>query len=92
MATAARPRIEMRVDEDTKIMAERASAALGCNSLTDFISRLIHENAPRILEEQAAIKTTNAQFDHFMTVCQDTTRKPSARILEAAKRLDSEGF
>jgi len=90
MANAAR--IEMRVDAETKKMAERASSALGCNSLTDFISRLIHENAPKILEEKAAMKLTNDQFDHFMAVCQDSTRKPSSRILEAAKRLDSEGF
>jgi uncharacterized protein (DUF1778 family) len=89
---AARERIDMRVDEETKQMAERAAAALGCASLTEFITRLIRENAPAILERQASIQLTNEQFDHFMAVCQDETRKPGARILAAAKRLDDEGF
>jgi uncharacterized protein (DUF1778 family) len=91
MAIAARERIDMRVDEETKQLAERAAAALG-TSTTEFITRLIRENAPAILERQATIRLTNAQFDRFMTICQDETRKPSARIVAAAKRLDEEGF
>ncbi len=92
MATPTRERIEMRVDTETKRIAERASAALGCASLTEFMTRLIRDNAPRILEQQASIQLTNAQFDHFESVCNDTARAPSARILKAAKRLDTEGL
>ncbi len=92
MASAARQRIEMRVDEQTKQMAERASAALGCNSLTEFMTRLIHDNAPSILQQQATIEMTNAQFDQFMAICESDTRKPSQKILDAARKLDSEGF
>lgn len=93
MGTATRQnRIEMRVDDDTKKMAERASAAMGCASLTDFVTQLIREHAPRILEAQTTIQATNAQFDTFMAACQDNSLKPSSRILEAAKRLDGEGF
>jgi uncharacterized protein (DUF1778 family) len=93
MAHAAqRERIEMRVDADIKQLAERASAALGCASLTEFITRLIRDNAPRILQQKASIQLTNAQFDNFIAICNDTERKPSTRILEAAKRLDAEGF
>jgi len=92
MSITARERIDMRVDEETKQMAERASAALGCASLTEFITRLIRENAPAILEQQASIQLTNAQFDRFLAICQDEARKPSARMIEAAKRLDEEGF
>jgi len=87
-----RERIEMRVSSDIKQMAERASAALGCASLTEYITRLISENAPKILQQEASIQLTNAQFDNFMAVCNDDERKPSTRILEAARRLDSEGF
>ena len=93
MAHAARrERIEMRVDADIKQLAERASAALGCASMTEFITTLIRENAPRILQQETSIQVTNAQFDHFMAICNDTEPKPSARIMEAAKRLDAEGF
>ncbi|RDH82078.1 MAG: DUF1778 domain-containing protein [endosymbiont of Escarpia spicata] len=87
-----RERIEMRVDTEIKQLAERASAALGCASLTEFITTLIRDNAPRILQQESSIHLTNAQFDHFIAICNDAERKPSARIMEAAKRLDAEGF
>ena len=87
-----RERIEMRVDNETKRLAERAAAALGCASLTEFITRLIRENAPEILQNEASIKLTNSQFDNFMSVCNDKTLKPSEKLITAAKRLDKEGF
>lgn len=90
MATTAR--IEMRVDNEVKAMAERAAAALGCASLTEFMVRLVRENAPRILEQEAAIEVTNAQFDRFIALCEESSREPSAKILEAARRLDKEGY
>ncbi|MEE9422724.1 MAG: DUF1778 domain-containing protein [Gammaproteobacteria bacterium] len=90
MATAAR--IDMRIDEETKALAERAAVALGCASLTEFMTRLIREHAPTIIEHETNLQVTNQQFDHFMRVCQDTERKPSAQILDAARRLEEEGF
>lgn len=85
-------RIEMRVDIETKNMAERASIALGCASLTEFITRLIHENAPEILKRQIAIELTNTQFDKFMAICEDSTVKLSRPLRDAAKKLDKEGY
>jgi uncharacterized protein (DUF1778 family) len=93
MATAARTeRLDMRVDTDTKQLAERASAAAGYSSLTDFVTHLIRENAPEILKQQTTIELSNQHFDQFMTACMDDTTAPNPRILEAAKRLDQEGF
>ncbi len=89
---AAAARIDMRVDEDTKALAERAAVVLGCASLTEFMTRLIREHAPEIIEHETSMHLTNQQFDRFMVVCQDAERKSSARILEAARRLDEEGF
>ena len=51
MSKARKKRIEMRVDADTKNMAERASAALGYASLTEYLTRLIREDAPMVLQE-----------------------------------------
>ena len=56
------------------------------------MTRLIRDNAPRILEQEMSIQLSNAQFDHFMAVCNDTALKPSERISKAAKRLDAEGI
>jgi len=92
MTTITRERIEMRVDNETKRLAERAAAALGCSSLTEFITRLIRDNAPEILKNETTIKLTNEQFDHFLSVCNDSTLKPSEELISAAKRLDKEGF
>ncbi|GAB5415303.1 MAG: hypothetical protein Cons2KO_29060 [Congregibacter sp.] len=85
-------RLEMRVDSDTKQLAERASAAAGYSSLTDFVTYLIRENAPEILRHQINLQVSNQQFDDFMTACMDESAEPSPRILEAAERLDQEGF
>ena len=92
MTAITRERIEMRVDNETKRMAERAAAALGCSSLTEYITRLIRDNAPQILQDETTIKLTGAQFDKFMAVCNDTTLKPSDKLVTAAKRLDKEGL
>ena len=87
-----RERIEMRVDSETKSMAERASAALGCASLTEYMTRLIRDNAPKVLEKESSIQLTNTRFDNFFTICNDAELVPSDRIMAAAKRLDAEGF
>ena len=91
MSSIARERIEMRVDFETKQLAERAAAALGCASLTEFVIRLIRDKAPEILQEQANIELSNAQFDQFIQACNAQHAIP-ARLKEAAQRLDNEGF
>ncbi|WP_251372319.1 DUF1778 domain-containing protein [Rheinheimera oceanensis] len=91
MTTALRERIEMRVDAETKQLAERAAAALGCASLTEFMVRLIRDNAPQILQAQAAIELTSAQFDQFMQIC-EAPPAPHGRLKAAAAQLDREGF
>jgi uncharacterized protein (DUF1778 family) len=92
MATITRERIEMRVSPEVKNLAERASAAMGCTSLTEFVTRLIREHAPSILAKQTTLELTNAQFDNFLAVCNDQKLKPSKSLLDAAKRLDNEGY
>lgn len=85
-------RIEMRVDAEIKQLAERASAALGCASLTEFMIRLIRENAPEILEHEATIRLSSDRFDQFAAACSDSERIPSKKITDVAKRLDAEGY
>jgi uncharacterized protein (DUF1778 family) len=90
--TARNERIDMRVNAETKLLAERAAAALGCASVTEYLTRLIHDSAPEVLQQRAAINLSNTQFDRFIAACQDENATPSRRILEAAERLDREGF
>ncbi len=84
-------RLETRIDPETKRLAERA-AALGFGSMADYITRLIREDAPRRLAAQALIQVTSNQFEHFLSVCNDTSREPGKRLREVAARLDKEGY
>lgn len=83
-------RIEMRVDKEIKVLAERASAAAGC-TLTEYVTRLIKADAPKVLEAHTTIELTSEQFDKFLSLSENPP-KPSAQIVRAAKRLDEEGF
>ncbi|WP_233144620.1 type II toxin-antitoxin system TacA family antitoxin [Methyloprofundus sedimenti] len=85
-------RLDMRIDLETKQMAERASAALGCSSLTEYITRLIRDNSPGIIQQQTQITLSNQQLDQFITLCEDQTIKPSKSLLQAAQQLDKEGY
>ena len=42
-------RIDIRTDLETKQLVERASAASGC-TVTQYLTRLIRTDAPKILE------------------------------------------
>lgn len=92
MASSARKeRIEFRTTHELKVLAERASTAKGA-SMGEYISSLIEKDATEVLRREREIIVTNAQFDNFMAVCMDESLVPSSRILEAARRLDQEGF
>lgn len=90
MMSVSIQRIDMRVNEQIKVLAERAASALGV-TVTEYLVRLIQEDAPKVLEGNTQIILTNTQFDRFVELCRQTNA-PSPRILKAAQRLDSEGF
>lgn len=88
--TVAADRIDMRVNGQVKQLAERAAGVLGC-TVTEYLVRLIQQDAPRVLRGETEILLGNAQFGRFAELCKQS-KPPSPRILAAAKRLDSEGF
>ncbi|WP_018274658.1 DUF1778 domain-containing protein [Teredinibacter turnerae] len=88
--TTKAERIEARFPAELKALAERAALASGY-SLTDYLAYLVRNDAPQRLKAQNEIVLTNERFDHFIKVC-ETAKAPSKKILDAAKRLDSEGF
>lgn len=83
-------RIEARFLPDVKLLAERAAVATGV-SLTDYLAKLVREDAPKALKEHTEIQLTNQQFDHFIEIC-EAECEPSQVIRNAARRLDEEGF
>ncbi len=83
-------RIEARFLPEIKQLAERAALVRGI-TLTDYLARLVRKDAPKTLKAYSEIQLTNQQFDDFITIC-EAEHKPSQAIMDAAKRLDKEGF
>ena len=83
-------RIEARFPADLKVLAERAALASGY-TLTDYLANLVRNDAPQRLKAQSVIELTNQQFDDFIQAC-EAVSNPSPEIMEAARKLDSEGF
>ena len=83
-------RIEARFMPEVKQLAERAAAFSGL-SLTDYLAKLVRDDAPRVLKTRTEIQLTNEQFDNFLVICQADS-EPSQALKDAAKRLDEEGF
>jgi uncharacterized protein (DUF1778 family) len=84
-------RYELKWQEDTHELAQRAALAGGFGNIKEYLSSLVHKDAPKVMESYSAIKLSNAQFDRFMSAC-DNPPKASAKLLAAAKALDNEGI
>ena len=83
-------RIEARFLPEIKQLAERAAMVSGI-TLTDYLAKLVREDAPKTLQTYTCIQLSNKQFDDFLTIC-DTEQELSPEIKKAAKGLDDEGF
>jgi len=80
MATA---RLDIRLDEEIKAKAEKASALLGLKSLTEYVVRLMDEDSTKVVSEHESITVEANVFDQFMAAC-DEAKAPNKALLEAA--------
>jgi len=87
----ANARLDMRLDEEVKAKAEKASALLGMKSLTEYVVRLMEENATQVIAEHESIVIENNLFDRFLGACEATSR-PNQALVDAAKRTKELGF
>jgi hypothetical protein len=51
----------------------------------------IQQDDPKMLRGELEVILSHAQFERFSLLCKQT-KPPSSRMLDAAKRLDSQGF
>ncbi|MFV1983419.1 MAG: DUF1778 domain-containing protein [Thiohalomonadales bacterium] len=79
----ATTRFDMRLDEEIKSKAEKASALLGMKSLTEYVVRLMEQNATQVIAEHENIIVQDDIFDRFMSACEQV-KKPNAALLQAA--------
>lgn len=88
MATS---RIDMRLDKEIKVKAEKASALLGMKSLTEYIVKLVDDNATRVIAEHELVTVENNIFDRFLNAC-NKTQKPNKALLDAATFTKKQGI
>jgi len=79
MATA---RLDMRLDEKVKAKAEKAAALLGLKSLSEYVVRLMDDDASRVITEHSSITVEDDVFDRFMHACEEA-RKPNQALQDA---------
>lgn len=79
MATS---RIDMRVDDSIKTAAEKAAALKGMKSLTEYVVRLIEEDARHVIQEHEAMAVKGDIFDRFMAAC-DAAEAPNKKLQNA---------
>lgn len=85
-------RYELKWSSDTHELANRAAAAGGYGSVKEYLSRLVHADAPKTIHEYETMKLTNEQFDKFIAACEKPPRPLSEKLKAAANRLDEEGL
>lgn len=88
MATA---RIDMRLDEDIKIKAEKASELLGMKSLTEYLVKLMDEDATKVIAKYESITVEDDIFDRFVDAC-DKVQKPNKALRDAVEYTRKQGI
>lgn len=84
-------RYEIRWDEDTRILAERAAYAAGYTSINAYITHLILQDAPRVLSQYAELKVTSENFERFMAAYQNPP-KVGSKLQDVAKSMAKDGI
>ena len=87
----ASARLDIRLDEEIKAKAEKASALLGLKSLTEYVVRLMDEDATHVIEEHESMVVKDSVFDEFMVAC-EKAKAPNKALLEAARFSDESGI
>lgn len=81
MATS---RIDMRIDEVLKSTAEKAAALKGMKSLTEYVVRLIEQDARKVIQEHESMIITDDVFDRFILAC-DKADQPNKKLQDAVE-------
>ncbi|WP_448217235.1 type II toxin-antitoxin system TacA family antitoxin [Endozoicomonas sp. 2B-B] len=87
MATA---RLDLRLDEEIKAKAEKASALLGLKSLTEYVVRLMDEDSTQVISEYESITVENDVFDRFTEAC-EKAKAPNKALLDALAFTEENG-
>lgn len=84
-------RLDLRLDQEIKTKAEKASALLGMKSLTEFVVKIMDENATQVIKEHESMTLENDLFDQFFIAC-DKADKPNDALVDAFSFAKQKGF
>ncbi|MCM8534282.1 MAG: DUF1778 domain-containing protein [Lentisphaeraceae bacterium] len=88
---ATMTRLDIRLDEEVKFKAERASTLLGRRNLTEYLVKLMDEDASRVIAEHENIILENSVFDQFMTACSKAS-EPNKALKDALNKTRESGL
>lgn len=84
-------RLDMRIDENIKAIAEKAYALKGMKNLTEYVVKLIEEDARRVIKEHESLTLDDNAFDRFILAC-EKAKNPNESLKRAAKFAKDKGF
>ena len=84
-------RVDLRLDEEIKAKAEKASALLGLKSLTEYVVRLMDEDATRVVAQHESITVKNDAFDRFIDAC-NQAKSPNKALFDAVSYTKEQGI
>ena len=87
----ATTRLDIRLDENVKSRAEKASALLGLNSLTEYIVRIMDERSSEVLSEHERITVSDDTFDRFARAC-EKAEEPNESLRDAVTYTKKRGY
>ena len=88
MATA---RLDVRLDENIKAKAEKASVLLGAKNLTSYVVNLMEKDATKVITQHESMTIKDDIFDRFMNACAEA-RKPNKALLDAVTFTKNQGI
>ncbi|MGH1404362.1 MAG: DUF1778 domain-containing protein [Alphaproteobacteria bacterium] len=88
---ASTTRIDMRIDGSLKAAAEKAAALKGMKSLTEYVVRLIEQDAEAVIREHESITVEDDVFDRFIAAC-DAAEAPNKKLREAMDFAKEQGI
>ena len=84
-------RLDMRLNEDIKEKAEKAAALIGSKSLTEYVVRLIDDNATKVIAQHESITLEDNFFDYFMRAC-EKDHPPNKALQDALTFTKEQGI
>ncbi|WP_165226552.1 DUF1778 domain-containing protein [Aquisphaera insulae] len=86
MSTGARnARLNVRLPADLKQVIEEAAASVG-QSVSDFAVSTLVQQARSVIEQRTATTLSARDRERFIAILDDSTARPNAALVRAARR------